>query len=73
MQFFEQKKKEFKHRIADKYISQIHVKLYDENYDPMIPQQQWNATLDLVFYEVYEKQGIQNPRNYMLEHRFGEK
>ena len=72
VQFFKQKK-EFKHRIADKYISQIHVKLYDENYDPMIPQQQWNATLNLVFYEVYEKQGIQNPRNYMLEHRFGEK
>ena len=38
----------------------------------MIPQQQWNATLDLNFYEVYEKSGIQNPRNYMLEHRFGE-
>ena len=40
---------------------------------PMVPQQQWNATLDLMFFEVYEKQGIQNPRNYMLEHRFGEK
>ena len=54
-------------------ISQIHVKLYDENYMPMVPQQQWNATLDLMFFEVYEKSGIQNPRNYMLEHRFGEK
>ena len=72
VQFFIQHK-EFKHRIADKYISQIHVKLYDENYSPMLPEQQWNATLDFLFYEVYEKAGIQNPRNYMLEHRFGEK
>ena len=58
VQFFTQRK-EFKHKIAYKYISQIHVKLYNENYLPMIPQQQWNATLDLIFYEVYEKSGIQ--------------
>ena len=72
VQFFTQQK-EFKHRIANKYISEIHVKLYDENYLPMNPQQQWNATLDLTFYEVYEQSGIQNPRNYMLEHKFGER
>ena len=70
VQFFIQHK-EFKHRIADKYIHQIHAKLYDENYMPMVPQQQWNATLDLMFFEVYEKAGIQNPHNYMLANRFG--
>ena len=59
VQFFIQHK-EFKHSIADKYISQIHVKLYGENYSPMVPEQQWNATLDLMFFEVYEKSGIQN-------------
>ena len=49
------------------------MKLYDENYMPMVPQQQWNATIALSFYEVYEKQGIQNPRNYLLEHKCGER
>ena len=71
VQFFVQQK-EYNHCINDKFINNIHVKLFDENFVSLMPEQQWNCSLDLQFFKIYEQDGFMNQHNALHDNRFGE-
>jgi hypothetical protein len=44
----------FKTRFYDTNISSLHIVLYDENFQPWIPQSDWSCVLEMTFYEKFD-------------------
>ena len=69
MQFYTASR-DFSIKILDKYINQIHVQLYDEEYNSYVPEQEWSLTLDLMFYESYLDTSNSALKNELHKYRF---
>ena len=44
----------FKTRFYDTNVTQIHIVLYDEDFNPWVPLSDWSCVLEMTFYEKYD-------------------
>ena len=44
----------FKTRFYDTNITQLHIVLYDENFNQWVPLSDWSCVLEMTFYEKYD-------------------
>ena len=47
---------QFKSRFYDTNVTQLHIVLYDEDFNPWVPLNDWSCVLDFFFYEKYDLQ-----------------
>ena len=56
----------FKTRFYDTNLSSVHIVLYDENFNPWVPQSDWSCVIEMTFYEKYNLTAKQKTNNLLF-------
>ena len=56
----------FKTRFYDTNVTQIHIVLYDEDFNPWVPLSDWSCVLEMTFYEKYDLTTKQKSNNSLF-------